>query len=1166
VTTQRDRPASSPGERKLVTVLFADLTGYTALASSLDPEEVYGFIRPGMLSLQRIVEGFGGTVPQIMGDGFMAVFGVPSAHEDDDERALRAALAVRDHADELNAAHSFPRVHAGVNSGEVMVAPSDEASGFALIGDVVNTASRLSDLAEAGSILVDAQTKERTALAIRYGRARSLRAKGKADPLTVFEALAPRTATVAGRSGSSTLFVDRTDAIDRIRAELDEADRTTRSRVLVVVGEPGTGKSRLAAELRRRRVGKVLVGRCPSFGQQLPLHALAEAVAMGLGIEPGAGAAAVDRRARRLGGALPAGERRSFERDLRLLMGAERPRAGQARGSVVDAQRAGRLALETLAHEGPVVVVVDDLHWADDDLVELLRDAQREPWHAPLLFLPLSRPGPAVRGLPRLELPTLEADDMRSIARHVLGSDVPDEAVDETLDRAEGNPLFLEETLAMLVDAGTLRRRGERWEIADRGSLRGVPSTIRRLIAARLDGLPPGEKSALQDAAVSGEATWDPLLEHLSAGRGSERAVDVLQERGLLVRREPSVLPGAVELEVKHVLIREVAYGSMPRAERSAKHLAIATWLEERADTLREDPLAWVAHHRERAWELGRSRVGRDAPIETAALAARSLRRWADRTFAYQAGLAASIYGRALAVAHSAPDAIDQAELADLLIGRAESLIEMGRHREALADASKARTISERIRDRKRRARALLCLGRTESDLGRSARARALVQDARRLFHAEGDLRGEAWALHRRSEAWGSSDPNREIRDLEASYALFARSRDRWGMSVAAHDLAFVLTLHGGRELRRWFARAEQLTGDEGDLRSRATLARTAGSAAFYRGEFGAAIEHMEEARPLAERSGFRYAEADAIAIHAMAETFVGSPARAIELGREVQRLARELDSIRLHVEGLLAEARGSLRSGRPDVAARRLTAARRLMGGGHLSTKADVEFADALMRLDRGALIGIGPVAARASSLARRQGWALWEPFATLARGRAALATGRLDAAERDLEEAEGQARSADGTGTERLAALLGEQARLLAGSNGGGHRPVPEPEAADPEALATWLENRGMRELERGDPAGAGEVFASAADVWEPLGSTAWLARALLFASASAAIGHRARDADDLARRSRRVFSRLKTPAKDRAAIERAVARGVEPWAPPRRVSPTRSRTASR
>jgi class 3 adenylate cyclase len=174
-------PARS-GERKLVTLLFADLSGYTALVASMDPEEAYAFVRPGMAGLQRIVEDHGGTVPQVMGDGFMAVFGVPAAHEDDAERAVRAGLAVRDHARELRRRGTgtpFPEIHAGITSGEVMVAPSGEAAGFAVDGDAVNTASRLADQARPGQVLVDDGTRRRTLHAIRYGPGDSTRSRGR---------------------------------------------------------------------------------------------------------------------------------------------------------------------------------------------------------------------------------------------------------------------------------------------------------------------------------------------------------------------------------------------------------------------------------------------------------------------------------------------------------------------------------------------------------------------------------------------------------------------------------------------------------------------------------------------------------------------------------------------------------------------------------------------------------------------------------------------------------------------------------------------------------------------------------------------------------------------------------------------------------------------------
>ena len=1048
------------GERKLVTVLFVDLTGYTALSASLDPEEVYRFLRPGLLALQRIVERFGGTVPQLMGDGFMAIFGVPSTHEDDAERAVRAALAVREHVTELNAARReipFPEVHAGINSGEVMVAPSSERSGFAVIGDTVNTASRLADLAPGGVILVDERTRGRSAHAVRYGPRRDRRAKGKPESLPTFEARGLRPGSTT-RTGSSSVFVDRRDAIDRVREELREIERSGHARVLLVTGEPGSGKSRLAAELRRRRVARVLVGRCRSFGDPLPLQALAEAVASGLGLAPDASAQAIDDTVSGLAPRVPRPDRPGLARDLRLLLGTE-PAAGQHRGSVQDAVRAGRVAIELVASEGPSIVVIDDLHWASAELMDVLRDVQREPWAARVLFLGLSRPGPGLRGLAQIELPLLEADDMRRLARHVLGHEVP-EAVEATLTRAGGNPLFLEETLGMLIEAGALAPDEGTWRVVDPEGLRRVPSTIRLLIAARLDGLPPGEKAVLQSAAVSGEVTWDRLLEQVHGGEGLRAKLRSLERRGLLVRR-PSLIPGAVAYETKHLLIRDVAYESLPRGER--------------ADVAPRDRR--LAARTERGAHGGAARAAR-APLragmdagtvqdrslaghDTAALAVRHLRRWADRTFAYEARLAESIYERALAVAVASAGAIGDADLADLRIGRAESLIEMGRHREARADASEARALATKLRDRGRRARALLALGRTESDLGRATRARNLFEDARKLFHAERDLRGEAWALHRRSESWSVADYDRELEDLEESYRLFGRARDRWGRAIAAQDLAYLLTPRGGAEFRRWFERANRLAGDEGDLRSRASLARTAGYAAFYRGEHALAIAHMREAQPLAARCGDRYAEADALLIQALSEGPSGRRARRRIWRRPccgwrgswVPRACTRSGSWRRLAPRSAEANRESLRGGSPRPGAWSNSGDRRSRG-------LDVALVEAWIRLDRGQWNEVRPLATRLGSGAQRHGWTLWQPLASLLRGRAALGAGRFDEAERELAGAAAEARRCGASGTEHLATLLATQSRLL-----------PAPGRAPHLVRARAEQRRGPRDRRRGE-----------------------------------------------------------------------------------------------
>ena len=358
------------GERKLVTLVFADLSGFTALASSLDPEEVFALVRPGLAAMQQIVEEHGGSVPQVMGDGFMAVFGVPTAHEDDAERAVRAALAVRDHArtrDHDRSGIRFLDVHAGVNSGEVMVAPSGEPSGFTVLGDTVNVAARLADLAPAGVVLVAEETKRRTEHAIRFGPARSYRAKGKPRPVVAFEAVAPRSALPAGRATPrvSGGFVDREPELALLERALGGAVRERRSNVLVLTAEAGAGKTRLATEFTTRQTGAILLaGRCAPYGQRLPLSPIAGAVHELIGLPLDAPEPVADLRVRRLADRV-AGPHRPGDlvRGLKLLLGTVGPGAVRDPGAAAgEATLAARAVVEGLAREGPVIAVVDDLH------------------------------------------------------------------------------------------------------------------------------------------------------------------------------------------------------------------------------------------------------------------------------------------------------------------------------------------------------------------------------------------------------------------------------------------------------------------------------------------------------------------------------------------------------------------------------------------------------------------------------------------------------------------------------------------------------------------------------------------------------------------------------------------------------------------------------------
>jgi class 3 adenylate cyclase/tetratricopeptide (TPR) repeat protein len=1141
--------AVSSGERKLVTLVFADLSGFTALASSLDPEEVYAVVRPGLAAMQRLVEEHGGTVPQVMGDGFMAVFGVPTAHEDDAERAVRAALAVRDHATALHRAGGwgtgvrFPEAHAGVNSGEVMVAPSSELSGFAILGDTVNVAARLADLARPGVVLVAEPTVRRTGHAIRFGPGRAYRAKGKPRPVMAFEAIEVRSALPAGRATPivSGSFVNRELELDALEQALSQALRERRSNVLVVTAEPGAGKTRLATEFTSRRPGTiVLTGRCTPYGQRLPLSPLGGAVQALIGLPADAPAAVADREVRRLADRV-AGSRRAGDlvRGLKLLLGTIDP--GEVRdpsGAAGESTLAARAVVEGLAREGPVVTVVDDLHWADAQLLELLRTASADPWAGPVLLLGLSRPEAleASDALPTLELGALAEQRLRELGELALGPGAPGQVLERIAARASGNPLFLEESLSMLVESGALVRQDGTWIVADPGLLDRVPATIRTLIAARLDGLPPDERRVLRDAAVCGEAAWDRLLETLSGGAEVREPLKRLVQRGLLQQRPYSPVPGAEEYGFRHVLIREVAYASIPRRDRSGLHLQVASWLRE-ASRLPEEPLAELAHHYELAWRLSHSSAAGTADPGLARLAAEHLGRWADRTLTYQARLAESLYRRAVEAAAASIDE-DPGLAIRTSLGRAESLIELGRHQEAAAPANAGRDLARRSGDGHLEARALLALGRIESDVGDDEVARRLLGQALSSFEAVGDLGGQAWAKHRLSEVLGRADYALELEHLREAYRLFERAGDRWGLAVAAQDLAYLLTTVGGEEFHHWYGQARRLAGSDSDLRSRAALLRTWGYFSYYRGEHGDAIRAMGEARPIAAEAGDRYAEADTFLIEAMAASQVATPDHAGRLAAEVVRLGRSIGSLRIAGLGLAVGARACLRQGNPARATRQLTAARQtLQRGGVRVELLEVDFVHAGIHLDRGSWQRVPERADRGAAGARASGWVLAEAMQPMLVGRALLGAGRLDQAIPELERALAAAREAGATGTAALAAAALEQALLLAGRPPAGRAPAPP--AGEAEAEAIRAESGGLAALATGAAKEAAAAFAGAADRWRQLGLTVWLGRAMaLQAEAARRTGDQA-GADRLLTQAGEVLDRIGTPARSRPAV---------------------------
>ncbi len=638
----------SPGtrkERKVVTVVFADLVGFTARAETLDPEDVEAILSPYHARLRGELERFGGTVEKFIGDAVMAVFGAPVAREDDPERAVRAALAIRDWAVEDGGLE----VRIAVATGEALVSlDARPESGEGMVaGDVVNTAARLQSAAPVNGVLVGETTWRATATAIDYGEREPVSAKGKAEPVAVWEAVSARArfGIDPGQRGGGTL-VGRDEEVGLLVDALARARREHAPQLLTLVGVPGIGKSRLVFELFKSiEQGSELTywrqGRCLPYGDGIAFWALSEIVKAHTGILETDGAADAEGKLRRaLAEILEEGADRDWvERNMRPLVGlaAESDLAGDRRG---EAFAAWRRFFEALAEHRPLVLVIEDLHWADDGLLDFVDHLVEWASGVPILVVCTARPelldrrpgwGGGKRASAIVSLSPLSNENTARLVHELLAQAVlPAETQAALLARAGGNPLYAEEFVRM---------------VAERGDAEGVlPQSVQGIIAARLDLLEPAEKELLQDAAVVGKVFW---LGAVAALGGRERwaveqALHALERRELVVRERRSSVAGESEYAFRHVLVRDVAYGQIPRAVRGERHVLAAGWIEDLSAERAEDRAEMLAHHYLSALELASA-----TKADTSAIGEQA--RWAlrdagDRSYGLNAFSAAARY------------------------------------------------------------------------------------------------------------------------------------------------------------------------------------------------------------------------------------------------------------------------------------------------------------------------------------------------------------------------------------------------------------------------------------------------------------------------------------------------------------------------------------------
>lgn len=561
---------SAREERRLVSVIFVDLVGFTSSAENLDPEDVRAVLRPYHESVRSEIESFGGVVEKFIGDAVVGVFGAPQAYGDDAERAVRAALTVRD----LNAGDL--RLRIAVNTGEAIVtlAARPELGESMIAGDVVNTAARLQVAAPEGGVLVGEETYRATREAVEYAPTAPVVAKGKASPLQAWIAVRARLA--AGERRLTSDLVGRKRELALLRGIWDRVAATRDPHLVTVIGATGIGKTRLAAEfgqLIESTGGRSVRGRSLPYRDSSAYGAFAAQVKQLCRIFESDSVELANDKLRATVRPIVDANADAVIEHLGILIGA-RPGAVSDRETLFFSIR---VFIEAVARDQPTLLVFEDVHWADSsllDLIELLAARLRE---LPVLLLALARPelldlrpgwGGGLPGYTALPLGPLGVDDAALLATQRLAGMVGGSAA-QLADTAGGNPLFIEQLAATISESG---------EGADRHRL---PTTMRGILGARLDALPTDERALLVEAAVAGKVFWRGALERMTPGR--DRLSDLLGalERRDLIRRETvSSIEGDQQFTFTHVLIRDAAYDLLPRARRQELHAAVAAFLE----------------------------------------------------------------------------------------------------------------------------------------------------------------------------------------------------------------------------------------------------------------------------------------------------------------------------------------------------------------------------------------------------------------------------------------------------------------------------------------------------------------------------------------------------------------------------------------------------------
>ena len=842
--------------RKTVTILFTDVSDSTTLGERLDPESLRDVMGRYFASMREVIERHGGTVEKYIGDAIMAVFGVPILHEEDALRAVRAATEMRMALERLNDDLRSRRgvtleTRTGINTGSVVVGPGGPGEAI-VVGDAVNVAARLQSSAAPGGILIGEATLELVRDAVEVGPAESHELKGKSGPVTAFRLLH----VAAGAEGRlrrlDAPMIGRERELVALRQAFERAVETRSCQLITIIGAAGVGKSRLVAEFFGvvRDRARVVRGRCLSYGEGITYWPAAEIIRQVAGIADGDSADQARARIDAFAAGLP--EAGAIARGLAGIVGLD---ASVAQDEIT---WAFRRALERVADERPLVVMVDDIHWAESVLLDLLATVADLASQTPMLLVCPARPelldaragwGGGKANATTVLLEPLEAGS----ALELIDALAPGRALAEGVrvriaDAAEGNPLYVEEFLGMLIDDGLLVAEVDGWTATGDLDSIAVPPTIQAMLSARLDRLASDERAAAERASVVGRVFEQSSLVALSPP--ADRA-DVPRRLEALVRKElirpdRSGLSQGEAFRFRHLLIRDAAYDRLPKAERAELHERFADWLEVAAGDRLGEVEPMVGYHLEQAFRY-RQELG---PVDERARAV--ARRAAERLIAAgrrafersDTSATANLLGRSAALLEPA-DPVRVAILPDL--GRVLNAI--GRFEDAQACFTEALERSEAARDER-----TLAIARVLSsllDLGPDATPadrRRIADESAAVFERLGDDRG--LALCWRLRGYASWEEGKAAGDAAAAARALGHARragDRREEAIIAGDLSADL-VQGPTPVAEGIRRCQEILAEAPDDRG-IELAMSHALAHLH-----ARLGQFESARPLAAR------------------------------------------------------------------------------------------------------------------------------------------------------------------------------------------------------------------------------------------------------------------------------------------------------------------------